>query len=57
MPWGNIQTLQTMFVRKSDLKKKLREMGNCFVQMYSIELPNKGKVKMIILLDGLFRWK
>jgi len=36
MPWGNIQTLQTMFIRKSDLERKLREMGNRFVQMYFI---------------------
>jgi hypothetical protein len=57
MPWGNSQAFQTMFVGKNDLEKKLKEMRNCFVQMYFIKLHGKRKVKKIIFLYGLFRWK
>jgi hypothetical protein len=48
-----------MFVKKSDLEKKLREcyVGDYLAQVYFIELHNKKESENNRFLDELFKWK
>jgi hypothetical protein len=59
MFWENTQIFRAMFVKESNLEKKIRKMyvENYLVQSYFNELHQKKKVKGITFLDGLLKWK
>ncbi len=59
MHWESIQILRTMFVEKSDIKRKIQKayVEDCLAQSYFNDLRQKKKVKRITILDGLLKWK
>ncbi len=56
---GTIQIFHAIFVDKNDLEHKIKEgyVKDHFAQHYFGELCDKRKVKDIIFLDMLLKWK